>query len=292
MISKIKHVAIMCQNAPRLSRFYEYLFAMSSARAYKSTAAEDEAAKKFGFPELRSKRVAKPYDATVIVTDGNIGLAFLRRRPGYPGGMDHFGIEVDDIETVVARMKEKYPKVGMVKRPSNRPFASYSSHDPEGHLYDLTEPEMSNVRGVWKEEGHEQDRFIKHLTIRSIDPEALAEFYINVFEFKEESKALEDPNYYLTDGKVTLALTPWKIEDYHGTEHRGPGLDHIGFKVESVEGFKQDLETVVSVDPEWMSPKTPILPSENEVVMGLLASCRYGEHQLCDPEGNLFDVFE
>ena len=292
MNSKIKHVAIMSQNAPRLSRFYEYLFAMSSARAYKSTAAEDEAAKKFGFPELRSKRVAKPYDATVIVTDGNIGLAFLRRRPGYPGGMDHFGIEVDDIETVVARMKEKYPKVGMVKRPSNRPFASYSSHDPEGHLYDLTEPEMSNVRGVWKEESREQDRFIKHLTIRSLDPEALAEFYVNVFEFKEESKALEDPNYYLTDGTVTLALTPWKIQDYHGTEHRGPGLDHLGFKVESVEGFKQDLATLTGVDPEWMSPKTPILPSENEVVMSLLASCRYGQHQLCDPEGNLLDVFE
>ncbi len=81
MNSKIKHVAIMCQNAPRLSRFYEYLFALNSARAYKSTAAEDEAAQKFGFPPLRSKRVAKPYDATVIVTDGNIGLAFLAGGP-------------------------------------------------------------------------------------------------------------------------------------------------------------------------------------------------------------------
>jgi catechol 2,3-dioxygenase-like lactoylglutathione lyase family enzyme len=292
MNSKIKHVAIMCQNAPRLSRFYEYLFAMSSARAYKSTAAEDEAARKFGFPELRSKRVAKPYDATVIVTDGNIGLAFLRRRPGYPGGIDHFGIEVDDIETVCARMKEKYPSVGMVKRPTNRPFATYSSHDPEGHLYDLTQPEMENVRGVWKEEKREQDRYIKHVTIRSMNPAALAKFYTDVFEFEEEPKALEDPNFYLTDGKVTLALTPWKIEDYHGTEHRGPGLDHIGFKVESVEGFKQDLETLTTVDPEWMSPKTPILPSENEVVMGLLARCRYGQHQLCDPEGNLLDVLE
>ncbi len=292
MISKIKHIAIMCGNAPRLARFYEYLFAMSSARAYKSTAAEDEAAKKFGFPELRSKRVAKPYDATVIVTDGNIGLAFLRRRPGYPGGLDHFGIEVDDIDAVCARLKEKYPSVGMVKRPSNRPFASYSSHDPEGHLYDLTQPDMSNVRGVWKEEGREQERSIGHLTIRSMNPAALAEFYTTVFELKEESKALEDPNYYLTDGKVTLALTPWSIEDYHGTEHRGPGLDHIGFKVESVEGFQQDLETLTGVDPEWMSPKTPILPSENEVVMGLLARCRYGKHQLCDPEGNLLDVFE
>ena len=292
MISKIKHVAIMSSNAPRLSRFYEYLFAMNSARAYKSTAAEDEAAKKFGFPELHSKRVAKPYDATVIVTDGNIGLAFLRRRPGYPGGMDHFGIEVDDIDTVCARIKEKYPTVGMVKRPSNRPFASFSSHDPEGHLYDLTQPEMTNVRGVWKEQSREQDRYIKHLTIRSMNPAALAKFYTEVFEFKEESKALEDPNYYLTDGTVTLVLTPWKIEDYHGTEHRGPGLDHIGFKVESVAAFKQDLETLTGVDPEWMSPKTPILPSENEVVMSLLAGCRYGQQQLCDPEGNLFDVFE
>ena len=292
MISKIKHVAIMCQNAPRLSRFYEYLFALNSARAYKSTGAEDEAARKFGFPALHSKRVAKPYDATVIVTDGNIGLAFLRRRPGYPGGLDHFGIEVDDIEMVCGRIKEKYPTVRMVKRPSNRPFASFSSHDPEGHLFDLTEPAMENVRGVWKEQGREQDRCIKHLTIRSMNPGALAEFYMDVFELTEEPKALEDPNYYLTDGKVTLALTPWSIEDYHGTEHRGPGLDHIGFKVESVENFKQDLEVLTGVDPEWMSPKTPILPSENEVVMSLLARCRYGKHQLCDPEGNLLDVLE
>jgi hypothetical protein len=60
----------------------------------------------------------------------------------------------------------------------------------------------------------------------------------------------------------------------------------------SVQAFKQDLETLTTVDPEWMSPKTPILPSENEVVIGLLAICRYGQHQLCDPEGNLLDVFE
>ena len=292
MIAKIKHVAIMSQNAQRLSKFYEYLFGLTSARAYKSTAAEDEAARKFGFPALHSKRVAKPYDSTNIVTDGNIGLAFLRRRPGYPGGIDHFGIEVDDIDTVCARMKEKYPEVGMVKRPSNRPFATFSSHDPEGHLYDLTQPEMENVRGVFKEESREQDRFIKHVTIRAMHPDTLAKFYTEVFELKEEPKALEDPNYYLTDGKVTLALTPWKIADYHGTEQRGPGLDHIGFKVESVEHFKQDLETVTTVDPEWLSPKTPILPSENEVVMRLLASCRYGQHQLNDPEGNLLDVSE
>jgi hypothetical protein len=29
---------------------------------------------------------------------------------------------------------------------------------------------------------------------------------------------------------------------------------------------------------------------EHKVVLGLLESCRYGEHQLPDPEGNYIDV--
>jgi hypothetical protein len=66
---------------------------------------------------------------------------------------------------------------------------------------------MTNLRGVWKENGREQDRYIKHITIRTMDPAHLAQFYNEVFELKEEEKAFEDPNYYLTDGKVTLVLT-------------------------------------------------------------------------------------
>jgi hypothetical protein len=103
---------------------------------------------------------------------------------------------------------------------------------------------MENGRGVWKEQSRQQDCAIRHVTIRAMHPAALAEFYHNVFERVEEPKALKDPNHYLTDGTVTLALTPWKIEDYLGTEHRGPGLDHIGFRVESGEGLKQDLDVL------------------------------------------------
>jgi len=39
---------------------------------------------------------------------------------------------------------------------------------------------------------------------------------------KQEEKALEDPNFYLTDGTVTMILAPCKIEDYLGTEHKRP----------------------------------------------------------------------
>lgn len=121
-------------------------------------------------------------------------------------------------------------------------------------------------------------------------PAALAEFYLDVYEFKEEEKALEDPNFYLTDGKVTLVLAPWKIEDYYGTEHRAPGLDHVGYKVENVEAFKYDVVMLTKADPEWLAPKSPNLESENDVVVGLLQSCRYGKYQVSDPEGNFIDV--
>jgi catechol 2,3-dioxygenase-like lactoylglutathione lyase family enzyme len=276
----------MCQDAPRVARFYELLFALTA----KAQTSDELHAKMFGAPVLGSKRVVRPYERTIIVSDGNIGFAFLRRAPGYPGGIDHFGIEVDDLDTVFARMKERYPKVGAVKRPANRPFAAYSSHDPEGHLFDLAQYDSQNIRGVWSETPREQERFIKHITIRAIDPEAMARFYMDVFEFKEEEKALEDPNFYLTDGTVTMVLAPYKISDYLGTEHKRPGFDHIGFEVEDLQAFKDDVELLARHDPEYLAPKPPNVESEYQVIMDLLRSCRYGKHQMCDPEGNLVDI--
>ena len=67
-------------------------------------------------------------------------------------------------------------------------------------------------------------------------------------------------------------------------------MDHIGFKVENVAALKSDLEILAKADPEWLAPKSPNLEAEYAVVLGLLQSCRYGEHQLCDPEGNMLDV--
>ena len=136
---------------------------------------------------------------------------------------------------------------------------------------------MKNIRGVWADAGREQQRYIKHLTIRTMHPASLAEFYIDVYEFKEEEKALEDPNFYLTDGKVTLVIAPWKIEDYYGTEHRAPGLDHVD-ELEC-RAFKNDVEMLTRADPEWLAPKSPNLTSEHDVVIGLLQSCQRGKHQ-------------
>jgi catechol 2,3-dioxygenase-like lactoylglutathione lyase family enzyme len=292
MISRIKHIGIMSQNAPRLFKFYECLFDLRKASNEVSPSQEAERGRSFGYPVLASKRVASPFDRTIIASDGNIGVAFNRRRPGYNGGLDHFGIQVDDLETVFARIKEKYPAVGVVKRPSNRPFADYSTHDPEGNIFDLMQPGKSDTKGVWLDGARDQERCIKHITMRVISPAALARFYMDVYEFKEEEKALEDPNFYLTDGRVTLVLASWKIEDYYGTEHKGPGLEHVGFKVENLDAFKNDVEILTKTDPEWLAPKSPNIEAEYQVVLGLMQRCRYGRHQLPDPEGNFIDVSE
>ena len=152
-----------------------------------------------------------PFDRTVIASDGNIGVAFNRRRPGYHGGLDHFGIQVDDMEVSIrADQGEVSFGVGIVERPSNRPFADYSTHDPEGNIFDLMQPGKSDAKGVWLDGEREQQRWIKHITMRVLNPAALAQFYMEVYEFTSEEKALEDPNFYLTDGKVTLVLAPWK----------------------------------------------------------------------------------
>ena len=67
-------------------------------------------------------------------------------------------------------------------------------------------------------------------------------------------------------------------------------MDHIGFHVENLQSFQNDVEILSKANPEWPAPKSPNLESEYAVVLGLLQSCRYGEHQLSDPEGNLLDV--
>jgi len=288
MTSRIKHIGIMSQTPPRLFKFYECLFDFRTD--LRNPAEERERAKTTGHRILNSGRVASAFARTVIASDGNIGVAFNQRRPGYPGGLDHFGMTVDDIGGVLQRIKEKYPTVGAVKRPAGRPFVDYSSHDPEGNIFDIAEPGKKALVGVFTDAEAKRPRRIKHFTIRAMNPAALGKFYTEVFELNEEEKALEDPNFYLTDGTVTLVIAPYKIADYLGTEHKRPGFDHLGFEVENLQAFKEDVELLAKHDPEYLAPKPPNVQSEYQVIMDLLSTCRHGQHPMCDPEGNLLDI--
>lgn len=272
MLARIQHAAIVSENFVRETLFYEAVLGMKRSKPGS---------------EAEAKAIRENYGLSI--SDGYVGMTVIGRKPGYVPGLHHFGVDVDDIEEVRSRIKQKYPAVEVLKRPSNRPFASYGTHDPAGNYFDLTQEGMENRRDVYVEPGREQARRVNHIKLRVVDPAAIARFYLDLFEFREEEKALEDPNFYLTDGKVTLVIAPWRLTDYSGAGIERPGIEHIGFKVESVEAVKKDLAELWESDPA-MRERTISVPEEAEHRLRLIAGCRHGEHQFSDPDGVFIDI--
>jgi len=274
MLTRIQHAAIVSENFVREAKFYESVFGMKRS---KPGSAEEE------------KAIRTNY--AVSISDGYVGVTVIGRKPGYVPGLHHFGVDVDNVEEAIARIKKKYPEVAVLKRPSNRPFASYGAHDPEGNYFDLTQEGMSNRRDVYVEERRQQPRRIHHLKLRVMNPSAIAAFYRDLFDLQEADKALEDPNYYLTDGQVTLIIAPWKMSDFEGAGIDRPGLEHVGFKVESVEAVKKELASLREANPE-MRERIVSEPSEGERRLALIASCRHSQHQCSSPDGVFVDITE
>jgi catechol 2,3-dioxygenase-like lactoylglutathione lyase family enzyme len=264
MFAQMRHMAIVTSNANTEGDFYHDVFHMRRSSLQRAGGA-------------------------VVVGDGYVGLNLNPRAPGRQAGFDHFGFEVQDVELVYSRMKEKYPKIQVLKRPSNRPFAGISTHDPAGNVFDLSQLNMDNRRDLYTDKVEERKRRIGHFALRCVEPEQCAEFYREVFELTEMEKPSGDRNHYLSDGRVTLAIIPWKISDFYGSGIERPALDHIGFKVESMAAFKADLEKSAHLLPQEDRPeKNP----EREVRQKLLATCCFGQFQLADPDGVLIDVSE
>ena len=152
------------------------------------------------------------------------------------------------VELVFSRLKEKYPKVHVLKRPGNRPFAGISTHHPAGNVFDLSQREWKTARTCMSTKTSKRPRRIGHFGLRVVEPDEIGEFYRNVFDLMELEKPGGDPNHYLSDGKVTLAIMPWQITDFLGSGIERPALYHIGFKVESMAAFKADWETYSMTD--------------------------------------------
>lgn len=270
MFAKLKHLAIVSDQYTLLGKFYEAMFGMKSS------------------PNSRPERA-------IVVRDGYVGLNINPRKgkAGRQAGLDHFGFEVEDVELVYARLREKYPSVRVLKRPSNRPFAGISTHDPAGNVFDLSQRDMENRRDVYVETDREQDRHVKHIALRAVDSAGLAQFYRSVFELMELERPADDPNFYLSDGRVNFIIMPWNITDYAGTGIERPALDHIGFKVESVEAVKSDLESLKRKSAALApNPIGADAGPEGEARLKLFSKCRFGQFHMSDPDGVLIDVAE
>ena len=82
--------------------------------------------------------------------------------------------------------------------------------------------------------------------IRATAPKQVAEFYREVFELFEVKEPPLGDTVRLSDGKVRLLIQPTNDSSYLSMRQ---GLDHIGFKVESLEQAKQDLDELAAISP-------------------------------------------
>jgi len=84
---------------------------------------------------------------------------------------------------------------------------------------------------------------IKHIAIRTPDPEKTAAFYKEVFGLQEVGKA--GAGYYLSDGSINLAILKSNPNGTGETPRDTPGyagIDHLGFQVEDVDEACTKLE--------------------------------------------------
>ena len=266
MGGRLKHVAISSENYASAARFYQAAFGMKASHSNR--------------PE-----------GAVSLSDGYIGMNFNVRRAGAWARLDHYGFEIDSVEELEDRLRDAYPRVHLLKRLSIRPFAGFTMHDPAGNYFDLSAPSMENRRDVYAEAREPHPRRIHHLTLRAMEPEMLCSFYTQVFDLVEQPKAAGDQNHYLSDGQVTLVITPWQIEDYVGGNIEAPGPDHLGWSVESLEQFEADLEHIKRRNPR-LHPLPLGYGDEGEARLRLFQTCHYGQRHFTDPDGVLLDVVQ
>src|SRR6266704_3449699 len=262
MFAQINHVALISHQYNTLGKFYEAVFG------------------------LKSSAKGRPASA-ITIGDGYVGLNLIPRRDGYVEGIDHFGMVVDDVEPVLERMKRKHKNAAIVQRPSARPFAAYSGHDPDGNIFDLAQRKGDTRKEIYADiaaEGWAQDRYMNRFAIRTPNAEQVAEFYSEVFELNSVNGRAAD-GYHLTDGRVTLSILKWSPDKFLGMSVKRPGPDHIGFHVENIAAFKAHAAKMAGANP-FLAPMPLGGSPESKTRRELFRSSANGEWQIADPDGN------
>ena len=267
MFAQIKHIASISQNYAAAGKFYEAVFGMRTSSQGKSHLA-------------------------VTVGDGYLGYNINPRKTGRPARLDHFGLEVADVDIALDRIRDKYPRVEWLKRPSNRPFAGLTTHDPDGNVFDLSQANMANRRNLYTENHGLNPCYVSHFALRTLHPAEVATFYRDVFELELRNAKPGDDNFYVSDGHVTMVIMPWHITDYEGTGIVSASMDHIGFTVDNLKTFKENFEKITSQNPS-LRPYPVQGTAEVEARLSLARkSCPLCDYHLADVDGIVLSASE
>jgi catechol 2,3-dioxygenase-like lactoylglutathione lyase family enzyme len=111
---------------------------------------------------------------------------------------------------------------------------------------------------------------IRHLAIMSREPAKLSEFYQSVFEMELIHVSPHGRAFYLSDGYLTLAILPHRLE-----AEAAVGINHFGWSVSDREDVSDKLVAAGLEEPKARPSTRP-----------------FAEFRGVDPEGNQFDLSE
>ena len=233
----------------------------------------------FGLTEL-----GRSAAGDISMTDGYFNLTFLKRRPGLgeaddSKGLHHFGLSIDDIREIEARLEDFAPGVEILPESGDLHHGEYRVHDPNGYAVSLSTRHFGvtpRPRGLPS---------IRHIALSVPNREEVTRFYADVFGLRETSVSLRRradnlPARHMGDGNTNLAILPDPdlmremgeerevADQYYALNTKG-GVAHFGFVVASVEdvlsrmppelagasnerpGARRDMAEFRVFDPEW-----------------------------------------
>lgn len=222
---------------------------------------------------LQLQEMGRSPEGDVSLSDGFYNITILKWRPALKEpkmgiGLNHIGVEVDDIEEVKARYL-KYDSHGIVvEEAGDIHHGTTRIFDPECNAISLSE----NGFGVRKEENRIPR--VRHVAFNALAPDRVLSFYSEVLGLRELGTSLERRqqklgNRFAGDGFTNLAIHPF-YDTKEGHE-AGFGVNHIGFLVQDLQRTIDNLNDVASVKPR---------PTNRP----------YAEFRFRDPEGNRLDL--
>ena len=113
---KLRHIALHTPDQEKTAEFYKQTFGMTEA--WRGPMREDG-------------------NRAIYLTDGYINMAVLPARGGREG-IDHFGFQVEDMETTLKTAQVSGAKTEADKKPRDGRFAEMGVHDPVGQLVDVS----------------------------------------------------------------------------------------------------------------------------------------------------------
>jgi catechol 2,3-dioxygenase-like lactoylglutathione lyase family enzyme len=224
----------------------------------------------------------------ISMTDGFFNLTFFKRRADLGEsddsvGAHHFGLAIDDIREIEARLKEFAPNADLQPENGDLHHGEYRVFDPNGYPVSLSTKHFGvtpRPRGFPS---------IHHIATSVPNRDEVVSFYVNVFGFQETSVSIgyrerNHPARHVGDGITNLAILPdpdlmrqlgeeREVGEQNMAINTKAGVAHFGFVVPDMEALMQRL-------PPELAGLTNQRPSRRYMA----------EYRVFDPERNGIDL--